>query len=186
MNMYEPTGRVWRERVAHAAVAALALGIAWALKHFYSRATFEDLRWVLAPSTRLVEWITSIRFELEPRQGYLSREHLYAIVPSCAGVNFMIAAFASLSLGLLHTRSSIRGKLELVGISALAAYFTTLLANAVRIAIAIPLHDARVSFGLLTPDRLHTVVGVVVYFVFLCLLFTAGAKATGARHELAP
>src|SRR5262249_62375440 len=45
-----------RPRAGNVAVALLALGAGWALKAFYSRAGVDDLRWVLTPTVRLVEW----------------------------------------------------------------------------------------------------------------------------------
>ena len=175
----------WRDRAASYAFAGFALGLAWGLKDFYSRAHFEDLLWVLAPTRRLVEWLTGVAFEPEATQGYLSRDRLYQIVPSCAGVNFMIVAFTSLCCGLVHTLSTLRARLALIAASALAAYGVTVLANAVRIAIAIRLHEAGTSFGFLTPERIHCVEGVAVYFLFLCALFAVGARVTGARRDLA-
>jgi len=106
-------------------------------------------------------------------------------VPACAGVNFLIVAFASLACGLVHTRASWRGRAALLAGSALAAYAVTVLANASRIAIAMRLHDAGASLGPLTGDALHCAAGVTVYFGFLCALFAIGARVTGARDELA-
>lgn len=177
--------RLRRERVADFACVVLALALAWGLKDFYSRARFEDLRWILAPTRKLVEWLTGAAFEAEAGQGYLSRDRLYRIVPACAGVNFMIVAFATLVCGLVHTRSSLAGRAALLAASGLATYAVTVLANATRIAIAIRLHDAGASFGALTPERLHRMEGVAVYFLYLCVLLAAGARATGARRELA-
>lgn len=172
-----------RDRVANVACASFALGLAWGLKDFYSRAGFDDLLWVLAPTARLVEWLTGAAFELEAGRAFLSRDRLYEIVPSCAGVNFMIAAFCSLACGLVHTRSTIRSRLALVVASAVAAYAATVLANATRIAIAVRMHDAGASLGPLTPERLHCAEGVAVYFLFLCAVFALGKRLTGARRE---
>jgi len=176
---------IGRDRAANVACAAFALGLAWGLKSFYSRAGFDELLWVLAPTTRLVEWLTGASFELEAGRAFLSRDRLYEIVPACAGVNFLIAAFCSLACGLVHTQPTLPSRLALIAASALAAYAATVLANAVRIAIALRLHDAGAWIGPLTPERLHTAAGAAVYFVFLCALFALGARLTGARHELA-
>ena len=177
--------RAWRNRAADVTCVAFALGLAYGLKEFYSHARFEDLRWILAPTRRLVEWLTGAVFEAEGGECYLSRDRLFRIVPACAGVNFMIVAFASLVCGLVHTRSTLLGRVALGLASAVAAYGVTLLANATRIAIAIRLHDAGTSLGPLTPDRLHRVAGVMVYFLFLCVLFAIGARVTGARRDFA-
>ena len=164
-------------------VAALLLGL-WA-KQLYSRATFDDLRWVLAPTVWLVEGVTDMDFVLEAHHGYLSRDLRYEIVPSCAGVNFMIVAFWSLAFGLMNTRRTLAGRLGWIAVSALAAYGATLVANASRIAIAIQLHLTGASLGSLTPERLHTALGVSVYVSFLCALFAIGARVTGAGRDLA-
>ena len=172
-----------RGRAANVATIAIALGLAWGLKAFYSRATFEDLLWILSPTRRLVEWWTGTRFAPEPGQGFLSRSLMYQIVPACAGVNFMIVAFTSLVCGLIHTCSTWVARLQLLVASASAAYVATSLANATRIAIAMRLHESAASFGPFTPGRLHCAEGVAVYLVFLCALFAVGACLTGAQRD---
>ena len=163
-------------------VIALVLGVAWAMKLFYSHAGFDQLTWVLTPTVRLVEWAGGVAFALEPHQGYLSRDRFFAVVPACAGLNFMIVAFVSLAVGLVHTCASHAARLGLVLGSALAAYAGTVLANAVRLVLAIRLHGAGASFGVLTPDRLHCALGVAVYFLFLLALFTLAERIVEARR----
>jgi len=172
-------------RAGDIAVAAVALGASWALKAYYSHAGADPLRWVLAPTVRLVAWATGVAFEWEPHQGYLSRDHLFVIAPACAGVNFLIVAFCSLCFGLAHTCRSLVARVALVLASAAASYATTLVANAARIALALPLHDAGVAWGPLTPERIHCAEGVAVYCLCLGLVFTAAARIAGARHEIA-
>lgn len=172
-------------RAANSSVIAAALGLGWGLKEFYSRARFDDLLWVLAPTRWMVERLTGAAFELEAHRGYLDRDRLYTIIPPCAGVNFLIVVFCSLCCGLVHTRTSVRARIELVVFSAVVAYATTILANATRIAIGMRLHEADVSVGPLTPDRLHCAGGVVVYFLFLLAIFSVAARITGARRDIA-
>ena len=62
-----------RDRAANVVAIAIALGLAWGLKAFYSRAAFEDLLWILSPTRRLVEWLTGATFTPEGGHGYLSR-----------------------------------------------------------------------------------------------------------------
>ena len=71
----------------------IALLIAFGLKYHYSRASSEDLAWILRPTAGVVEQISGIHFEKEEGTGYINREHRIIIVPSCAGVNFLIIAF---------------------------------------------------------------------------------------------
>jgi len=167
------------------AMILAALGVGWRVKEFYSQAKPSDLLWVLTPTTHLIEWLTGAHFEFEAQRGFLCRDLRYEIVPACAGVNFMVVAFVSLVAGLVHTRSSAAGRLGWFALAAGAAYATTLLANASRIAIAMAMHQAGTSLGPLTGDRLHCATGAFVYLLFLGTLFTLGARATGADRALA-
>lgn len=185
MTAERVAGDASRTQLANAVVILAALGAAWEIKQFYSQAGPSELLWVLAPTTRLVEWLAGSHFEFEPQRGFLCRDLRYEIVPACAGVNFMIVAFASLVAGFVHTRSSWRGRIGWFALAAGAAYTATLLANASRIAIAIAMHRAGTSFGPLTGDQLHCAIGALVYLLFLGAVFTLGARATGADRELA-
>src|SRR5688572_13877482 len=74
------------------------LFFAFALKSFYSTASVNDLRWILAPTTFLVELITGKQFVFESRAGYMSADHTFLIAASCSGVNFLIISFLVLAL----------------------------------------------------------------------------------------
>ena len=71
----------------------IVLTVALGLKYHYSRAGSDALEWILKPTAGLCQLITSIEFEPESGSGYISRDRRIIIAPSCAGVNFMIAAF---------------------------------------------------------------------------------------------
>jgi exosortase K len=163
-----------RARVAIALVV-LSLAGALALKQHYSTASADELRWILGPTAALVELSTGVDFVAERGAGHLSTEHHFLIAPSCAGVNFLIVAFAALVLGLVRTRRRIADNALLVAGSAAAAYAAALVANTLRIALALALHDGAVSWGWLDGERLHVIAGVVVYLVILLALF-AGAR----------
>ena len=166
-------------------VAGVALGTAWALKAFYSRAGVDDLDWILAPTVQLVHWTTGVAFEREPHQAYLSRDQLFLVAPACAGVNFLVVAFVSLCLGWAPACSRARARVALVLGSAAAAYAATVLANATRIAVALRLHEAGAAFGPLTPSRLHCAEGVAVYFLFLLVLFALAERFVWDRRAVA-
>ena len=177
--------RAWWERTLNVALVGFALGLAWALKDFYAHARFEDLRWVMAPTRRVVEWLSGVRFETEPGQGYLSRDHRFAIVPACAGVNFMIVAFASLACGLAHTCRGMRARAVLLAASALAAWAVTVTASAIRIVVVMGVHGGGASLGPLTNPDLRDAAGATIYLGSLLALFAAGARLAGARRGLA-
>ena len=74
------------------------VGAAALIKLYYSTASVNELRWILAPTTALVEFITGTSFEFESYAGYMSSDHTFLIAASCAGVNFLITSFLMLSL----------------------------------------------------------------------------------------
>src|SRR5581483_7748074 len=74
---------------------------AFALKRYYSTASVEQLRWILAPTTTLVESLSGVSFEFEAHAGYLSLERGFLIAAACAGVNFLLTAFLLLTLSKL-------------------------------------------------------------------------------------
>lgn len=162
-----------RARAAAAvAVFAIAVAAAYGLKRFYSTASADDLRWILAPTTWLVEVVGGHRFD-RTGAGYRSGELRFLIAPACAGVNFLLAAFGALVLGFVRpARPALQNALVVVA-GAAAAYVATLLANAARILIAVELWVHRVSFGWLTGARIHQLAGVVVFVAALLLLFAA-------------
>jgi exosortase K len=168
-------------RIATGILFALALVASYALKRHYSAASADDLRWVLAPTTSVVELVTGEEFPFERGAGYVSTRLMYAIAPSCAGVNFSIVAFCALVFGFVRPGRSVGRNVGIFVGAAAAAYATTIVANAIRIAIAIPLHVNQVSWGWFTGERLHVIVGVVVYLSMLLALFLAARRLAGAR-----
>jgi exosortase K len=168
--------RTERRQVIQLFTVAAALGLAWGLKSFHSRAGFDDLRWLLDPTVRLAEAMGAGRFELEAHEGWLCRARSFMVVPACAGMNFLIAAQLSLAIGLAGRCGSVRAGAGLLLGGAVAAYTTTLVANALRITLAMQLHESGTGFGPLTPDRLHELLGIAVYFLFLVALFVAATR----------
>jgi exosortase K len=163
-----------------AVTIAAACLLAALLKLHHHRADLDGLRWVLEPTVRAVEVVTGAGFEREAQRGYLCRERRYEIVPACAGVNFMIVAFLCVALGLAGAGRA-PGAWATLALAAAAAYLVTIVANATRIAIAMHLHEAAVAIGPLTPERLHRIAGVTVYFAYLCALYRL-ARAVAVRR----
>ena len=89
----------WNRRAQFAVVLCCAL----ALKLYYSAASANQLRWILAPTTALVELVSGRSFAFESNAGYLSDDRSFLIAASCAGVNFLITAFLMLALRKLWT-----------------------------------------------------------------------------------
>ena len=140
------------------------------MKRYYAGAGADDLWWILGPTARLTGGIAKVSFLIEPGAGYLSRERLFLIEKSCAGVSFMIAAFAMLTFVLRRRVTSFSsGAIVLAG-SLFAAYSAAVIVNAARITFAIWLMGRPLTFLNFTPAQSHRVEGITVYFVGLMLL----------------
>lgn len=169
--------------VGVAAVLAVGAGIAYALKRFYADADASELAFVLGPTAALAERMSGVAFEPESGVGYFSRDAAYLLVPACAGLNFTVAAFASLLVGFTaRWRSSAARLLWLVVALAIAGAATPV-ANAVRISVDLALRRHALPDWLSRAD-VHRVEGVVVYLGLLGLL-QVGAAWTFAMPALA-
>jgi exosortase K len=147
------------------------------LKLYYSTASVNQLRWILAPTAALVELVTGSRFQFESHAGYISSDHSFIIAASCAGLNFLITAFLMLSLRKLWTARAHNSSRawRFIPIAALSAYFATLVANTVRIATALRMQRFPIEIGL-SANQLHRLEGILIYFGFLLLLFVVSEK----------
>jgi exosortase K len=159
------------QRTKWSAQLVVVLLCTLALKLYYSTASPDQLRWILAPTTALVELLSGRSFEFESYAGYMSSDHTFLIAASCAGVNFMITAFLMLSL-----RSLFRERLKplswrFLPMAALFAYLATVIANTVRICFALRLQKLPNEISSLSRGQLHRLEGILVYFGFLFLLF---------------
>jgi exosortase K len=172
-----------RNRVNHIAQLAAVIGGALGMKWYYSAASVNQLRWILAPTTVLVEFITGWHFSFESHAGYMSSDHTFLIAASCAGVNFLITAFLMLGLRQLWKDrfKQTRTPWTFLPISAAVAYGTTVIANTARISIALQMQATHLKFWALDPEQLHRLEGIIVYFGFLLMLFVVGERR---RREL--
>jgi exosortase K len=162
-----------------AALTSCALLAAFALKSHYSDASADELRWILGPTTVLVEWMSGSSFEFESGAGYISQARFFLIAPSCAGVNFLMTSFLMVSLKWIWTLRSKRAQLLSLPLAAAIAFLATLIANSGRISLA-------VAFQPLNSGRLHRIEGIVIYFSFLLILFLFLDKAPKIRRSWFP
>lgn len=147
-----------------------------AVKLYYSTAGVNQLRWILAPTTFLVELVSGSRFEFESHAGYINSERSFVIAASCAGVNFLITCFLMLSLRKLWGDRARDTAWRFIPCAALCAYLATLVANTARISTALRLHGTPTVAGWLSRNQLHRFEGVFIYFGFLLLLFMVSEK----------
>jgi exosortase K len=160
-----------RRRMIWGAQLAIVALCAFALKQYYSTTTANELRWILAPTTFMGEVLSGRSFTFESYTGYMSNDHTFVIAVPCAGVNFLITAFVMLALRRLW-----QGRFESVSwrflpVGMAIAYVTTVIANAVRIWVALEIQRRAFEVSGLSENQLHRLEGIVVYFGFLMLLF---------------
>lgn len=142
-----------------------------ALKFYYSTASVNGLRWILAPTASLVELINGERFTFESNAGYMSGDHSFIIAAACSGVNFLITAFVMLAAMKLWKSRTSKISWMFIPVSAVIGYLTTIVANTVRIATAMRFRRMDPETVWLNPDQLHRFEGIFIYFGFLLLLF---------------
>jgi len=160
-------------------LTAGALVAAFALKSHYSGASAGELLWILGPTTVLVEMMSGWSFEFEAGTGYLNKDHFFLIAPSCSGVNFLMTSFLMLSLKWIWTLRSKKAQLLSLPLAAGIAFLATLIANSVRISLAL-------AFQNLNSGQLHRIEGIVIYFGFLLILFLLAEKAPKIKRPWFP
>ena len=168
---------MWSAQLALVGLCALAL------KSYYSTATADQLRWILAPTTMLVELLSGRRFEFESYAGYMLSDRTFVIAVPCAGVNFLITAFLMLSLRRLWRARFQAIKWRYIPFAAVLAFTATLIANTTRIWLALELRARAANFSGLTNNQLHRLEGILVYFGFLLLLFLVVERFESAKLE---
>jgi exosortase K len=157
----------WRAQLFVVGLCSLAL------KLHYSLSSPDELRWILSPTTWLVELLSGRAFNFESHAGYMSSDHTFLIAAPCAGVNFLIAAFLMLSLRVLLSPQYQKVSWRFLPVTAAMAYASTIIANTVRICIALEMQKDSLHSELLDGGQLHRLEGIVVYFAFLLVLFIA-------------
>jgi len=146
------------------------------VKQFYSTASVNHLRWILAPTTLIVELASGSRFNFESYAGYINGDHSFIIAASCAGINFLLTSFLMLALGRLWRNRTRTLSWTFIPLAALTAYIFTVVTNAVRITTALQLRAWSSQLTWLAPEQVHRVEGIIVYFGFLLLLFFLDQK----------
>ncbi|MBD3345655.1 MAG: exosortase K [Chitinivibrionales bacterium] len=149
----------------------IVIGICGLLKHHYSTASPDQLRWILCPTAFATEMITGENFTFVRNEGYVSSDRFLVIAKSCAGVNFMILAIILIALAHVISAGKERnGIYKMIG-AVMAGYAVTIIVNTMRIAGAIHLYSLPIYGGVVTPAAVHRLEGILVYFVALRVLY---------------
>jgi exosortase K len=120
--------------------------------------------------------MTGTAFEWQAGEGYLSRERLFLIEKSCAGLNFLIAAFGVLTFVWFHRVRCSWSAAAVLGASLSAGYAAAVMVNAVRIAVSMWLAANPVAPAVLSAADLHRLEGIVVYFGGLALVYQVAQR----------
>ena len=168
-------------RIIWSAQLAATLLCALALKFYYSNATADELLWILAPTTTLVEMLSGRSFAFESYTGYMSSDHRFVIAVPCAGVNFLMTAFLMLGLRRLWRERLQPVSWSFLPVTAVMAYVATLIANTTRICVALETQRRGVEVDWLNGNQLHRLEGIVIYFGFLLLLFMLTERIEAAK-----
>lgn len=187
--MTRPRILAWLEqaRVHRWAIAGacLALAIVVAAKTYYRTATAGDLTWILAPTAKLVSWLSGAHFVYEAGPGWIDPSVGFIIAAPCAGLNFAMAAFLALALGAAPGMRSPRAVIGRLATAAALAYIATLVINTLRITLAVAMHRGTIDIA---GDRaeLHRIEGIVVYLGGLIALYAIARRlARGGDHAAA-
>jgi exosortase K len=152
-------------------VGVVAALVVWGLKRHYADASADALWWILQPTAALVGVVSGATFTVAPGEGYLSHERLFLIEKSCAGINFMIAAFVMVVLALIGRVRSQASGLSVLAAALAVSYGGAVLVNTVRITVAMWLASHPVPVSGLTAAEVHRIEGIAVYFAGLVLLY---------------
>lgn len=184
------------------------------MKSYYRQADCDSLRWILGPTAGWVQLLSGIPFTYLSDAGYVNHSLRLLIAPSCSGVRFMIILFATLvfsftpviaSSGAEKKTGTLRPSYRVfpeagafrswvngfcwIAACGVLSWLLTVLVNGLRIiaAIYLPLYleAAGLTDKILTQDRLHTLIGVVIYFIALLSIYRLTGcfvrKKTGIR-----
>ena len=166
-----------RSSVIAGITGAGALSLAFAVKAFYSRAGADELLWVLAPSAWLARVVGGVDLVYEQGAGFISHTHRLVVGPACAGVNFLVISFLCVYFSFARFTSRPRWFIY----SLLIAFGATVAANGLRIFVSAHLWGADIYGGWMTPERLHRLAGVAIYYASLLALYGVVEFRVGAR-----
>ena len=153
----------------------VVMAVVVALKHHYSIATAVELEWMFRPLSLLLEWFSGHNFHRDSNHEWVSESANVRLVKACAGINFMLMSFMAYAWTFRPDRggdsalwSWVAGRMLLLCAAIVAAWATCLLANSLRIivAMAVSSHDG----------ELHRLIGMVIYVPLLSLQLALGDR----------
>jgi exosortase K len=175
-----------RKSLFDATLLSLVLVSALALKRRYGTAGAEELEWLLAPTTFLVEVVTGQHFVQEARVGFVSESLPIVIAPACAGLNFFVIGILTLAFGFVPKLRGWSAKGLWLAAIPFLAYGATLLANTVRIASAMGCREIGLRVPMLSASEAHRALGIVIYLPAAWLLFAVAERGLRSLRTATP
>ena len=181
----------WRSLVWWLAVLVVVVQ----LKHHYSVATAADLEWVFRPLSLLLEWFTGYEFHRDSNYEWFSQAADVRLVKTCAGINFMLMSFMAYTWIIrpdhyLHDDplSWIASHLLLLCAAIIASWATCLLANSLRIIVAMTAKNHAWEMHAIGIDaaELHRLIGMMTYVPILSLQMMLGDRGNTRDAFAAP
>ncbi len=153
----------------------LTIIIAFVMRYISKINDSDVLCWILTPTAWWVSVLSGIRFEYLPHMGFVNYFYNFLIAPTCSGSRFMLIIFLMLMFSFLYRIKSVKAGYIWSGFSIVFAYVFTIFVNGIRItaSIYVPIAFEKLELigGLLTQDRLHTIIGTATYFSFMCAAY---------------
>jgi exosortase K len=183
--------RNWQSLLWWLAVLAVVVQ----LKHHYSTATAADLEWMFRPLSLVLEWFTGHEFHRDSNYEWVSESADVRLVKACAGINFMLMSFMVYAWVFRPDRyadtgplSWIAGQLLLLCAAIVASWITCLLANSLRIIVAMTVQSRGWELDAIGIDaaELHRLIGMVIYVPLLSLQMLLGNRSNTRDTLVAP
>jgi exosortase K len=154
----------------------VVLAVVVLLKHHYSVATTADLDWMFRPLSKLLEWFSGHSFHRNSNYEWVSESADVRLVKACAGINFMLMSFMAHTWILRPNRrvdgelwSWVAGRTALICAALVAALATCLLANSLRIIVAMTVNS--------NGAELHRLIGMLIYVPLLSLQLSLSSRS---------
>jgi len=143
-----------------------------AIKGCFADASADQFDWLLRPASQLVTFFSGLNFTHMEGHGYYNAAEDVLIAPACSGLNFFLILLATGWCLAIRCPPPVRPGWWFLGIAA-AAYAFSLAVNTCRILMAIFMYQWQTAWGavypLFSPERLHRLEGVLIYYFCLCL-----------------
>jgi exosortase K len=152
--------------------------LAFLLKLHYSSASAAELGWILQPLSDVLSLVTGHEFHRDTSGEWVSLSADVRLVKSCAGINFMLMSLVTFAWTFRPDPKEasgfiprMAGHLALLASVSVAAWSMGLVANSLRILVAMSLQtedSLLLSLGL-DDSQIHRFIGLAVYLPLLTL-----------------